>query len=262
MSNGMNDVLSKEFTEEIWEDVNGYKLLDKIKVFIAGDATACNYPHESDNNRYPRTGWGQVFGEVFDENVQVVNCALSGRSSKIFLTEPNFEYIEKNISEGDYLIIQFGHNDCKENDKSRYTYPNGTYEKCLQKYIDTAKSKGAEPILATSVTRNLPEDETLIPYCEAVKALGEKENIPVLDIFTLSHNQLMSEPEKHTLMYMNVEPMDKRFTGFADFKKSQYYETGDKDNTHLNIDGARYVSRLAAEELKRLQHPLAKHLKG
>ena len=117
-------------------------------------------------------------------------------------------------------------------------------------------------ILATSVTRNLPDDKTLFPYRDALIALGGKESIPVLDIFTLSHNQLMSDPEKHALMYMNLEPMDKRFTDYPDFVNSQYYAKGENDNTHLNKNGARYVSRLAAEELKRLNHPLAKYLKS
>ena len=259
---GMNDIMSLEFSEPVWEDVSGFKIFaDKTKIFIAGDSTACNYPHTGTPNRCPRTGWGQVFGELFDSDIQVVNCAISGRSSKSFLKELNFKFISEKISEGDYLIIQFAHNDCKESDKSRYTSPDdNSYQECLYKYIYAARNAGAHPILATSITRNVADDNTLVPYCEALKELGEKENIPVLDIYSLSREQLLTSPEVHTSMYMVLEPQDKRFTDLPDFVNSEYYESGSVDNTHLNINGARYIAKLAARELLRLNHPLAEHL--
>lgn len=258
----MNKALSQEFAEPLWEDVNDFRLInDKIKIFIAGDSTACNYPHTGDNNRYPRTGWGQVLGECFDDRVQVVNCAISGRSSKSFMREPNFDFICKKISRGDYLIIQFAHNDCKIEDKSRYTSPNdNSYQECLYQYIEAARSAGAHPVLATPITRNIAGDETLVPYCESIKELEKKEGIPVLDIYALTRKQLRSAPEEHTLMYMVLEPQDKRFMGFQDFAYSEYYSEGSSDNTHLNINGARYIAKLAAQELRRQSHPLAEYL--
>ena len=260
--NEMNNIMSLEFSEPVWEDVSEFKIFaDKTKIFIAGDSTACNYPHDGSPNRYPRTGWGQVFNELFDSSVQVVNCAISGRSSKSFLKEANFDYISENISEGDYLIIQFAHNDCKESDKSRYTSPyDNSYQECLGEYISAARRAGAHPILATPVTRNVSGDETLVPYCEAIKQLGEKENIPVLDIYALSREHLLTSPEAHTSLYMVLEPQDKRFTDVPAFADSEYYEIGSEDNTHLNINGARYISKLAADELKRLNLSLAGHL--
>ena len=258
----MNKALSQEFEEELWENVNDFRLSDnKIKIFIAGDSTACNYPHNGNKSRYPRTGWGQVFGERFSDKVQVVNCAISGRSSKSFMREPNFDFIRKNISGGDYLIIQFAHNDSKESDKSRFTSPfDGTYQESIYNYINAARNAGANPILATPVTRNIPDDNTLVPYCDAIKELGKNENIPVLDIYSVSNGHLKSGPEKHTLFYMRLQPKDERFTKFPDFIMSEYYENGSSDNTHLNIVGARYISQVAADELKRLRHPLANYL--
>ncbi len=255
--------MSHEFTEPIWEDIFEFKLLNKTKIFIAGDSTACNYPHNGANNRYPRTGWGQVFGERFDNSIQIVNCALSGRSSKSFLYEPNFDFIYRKISYGDYLIIQFGHNDCKSEDLSRYTSPKDrTFQECLCKYIAVARRVGAHPILATPVTRNIIDDETLVPYCDAIKTLGKTEQIPVMDIYTLSHEQLVNSPVAHSHMYMILKPYDPRFIGFSGFNESEYYKDGCIDNTHLNINGARYISKLASYELRRLRHPLAEHLLG
>ena len=258
----MNNVHALEFSEPLWEDVYDIKLNpEKIRIFIAGDSTACNYPHTGNPNRYPRTGWGQVFGELFDENVQVVNCAISGRSSKSFMKEKNFKYICDNIAEGDLLIIQFAHNDSKESDKSRYTSPaDGSYQKSIYQYINAARTKGATPILATPVTRNIASDDTLLPYSDALKAIGEKEGIAVLDIYELSHTHLLQSPEEHTLFHMVLEPRDKRFCGYKDYVNSEYYADGSKDNTHLNIDGARYISRLAADEIKRADLEIARYI--
>lgn len=262
MSGEMNDLLNLEFSEPLQEDVNDFCLADdKIRVFIAGDSTACNYPHIGKPNRYPRTGWGQVFGERFNDKVQVVNCAISGRSSKSFMTEINFGYIRDNIRKGDYLIIQFAHNDSKESDKSRYTSPaDGSYQECINKFIAIAKDKDANPILATSVARNVLADESLVPYADALKKLGIHENIPVLDIYALSNAQLKKAPETHGLLHMNLVAHDSRFTDYPEFADSEYYETGSRDNTHLNINGARLIAGYAADELKRLAHQLAEYL--
>lgn len=229
---------------------------DKIRIFIAGDSTACNYPHEGENNRFPQTGWGQVFGEMFTDEAVVVNCARSGRSSKSFLREDNYRFISDNIQKGDYLFIQFAHNDCKSEDLQRYTSPHdNSYQECIYKFINTAKDVGAYPVLCTSITRNLPSDTTLVPYGNALKQIGEAENLPVLDLYKRTH--ALMNPE----FYMRLEPHDKRFISNPEFVRSQYYESGSKDNTHLNINGARAIAEIAAEELKKINHELIKYLK-
>ncbi len=275
----VNVTLKAEFTYQDYPDLVGGLVFDvtvkagrgtvkteldksKIRIFIAGDSTACNYPHEGENNRFPQTGWGQVFGELFDDSVLVVNCARSGRSSKSFLREENFRYIADNIQEGDYLFIQFAHNDCKAEDLSRFTSPyDNSYQECIYKFIETAKSVNAHPVLCTSVTRNIITDTTLLPYARALKEIGAKEGIPVLDIYKVTHEYL--EKNGETLAgerHMRLAPRDTRFADNPEFCRSQYYETGAKDNTHLNINGAREIAKIAAEELKRLNHPLAKFM--
>lgn len=235
----------------------------KIRIFIAGDSTACNYPHTGANNRYPQTGWGQVFGELFTDDILVVNCARSGRSSKSFLREENFRYICDNIQKGDYLFIQFAHNDCKTEDPNRYTSPNdNSYQECIYKFINTAKKAGANPVLCTSITRNILSDTTLVPYGNALKRIGAEENIPVLDLYNITHSNLEKNgAEKSAGLHMHIKPHDPRFSDNPEFLQSQYYETGSTDNTHLNINGAKAIARIAADELKRLNHPLTKYLK-
>lgn len=258
-----DNLMSLEVVEENTGDIGEIKSDNNtIKIYIVGDSTACNYPHEGENNRFPQTGWGQVFGELFTDKVQVVNCAISGRSSLSLLREKNYEYLCENISEGDYLIIQFAHNDCKKEDPSRYTSPyDGSYQDCIMKYVSIAQRAGANPIFATSITRNVPTDHTLEPYGEALKRLGREKNIPVLDLYEITHSLLKRDgAEARGRMHMNIDVHDERFLSNPEYLRSQYYE-GRQDNTHLNIIGAREISGFAADELKRINHPLAKYLK-
>ncbi|MGM9936195.1 MAG: rhamnogalacturonan acetylesterase [Candidatus Ornithomonoglobus sp.] len=262
MSKQNDNIMSLEIVEENTGDIGEIKEDSSIiKVYIAGDSTACNYPHTGENNRFPQTGWGQVFGELFDERVRIVNCAISGRSSLSLLRENNYQYICDNIAKGDYIIIQFAHNDCKREDPSRYTSPeDGTYQKCIMTYVNTARKAGAEAIFATSITRNNPSDHTLEPYGEALKKLGREENIPVLDLYKITHGLLERDgADVRSRMHMNIDVHDARFTDNPEYLRSQYYE-GRQDNTHLNIIGAREIARFAADELRRLDHPLAKYL--
>lgn len=234
-----------------------------VRIFIAGDSTACNYPHTGEANRYPQTGWGQVFGELFDSTIGVVNCARSGRSSKSFLKEENFTIIQNNIKSGDYLFIQFAHNDCKADDANRYTSPDdGSYSSYIGKYIETAKNAGAQPVLCTPVTRNILNDNSLLPYAEELKRISQNEHITLLDIYSVTNALLKRDGESgREWMYMHIMPHDKRFIHYKDFCRSQYYECERHDNTHLNINGAHAVAEIAAKELARAAHPLAYHLK-
>lgn len=274
--------LTAEFTFQNHPDLNGTITFDitvpagkneisaasidtnKIRLFIAGDSTACNYPHSGENNRYPQTGWGQVFGELFNDEILVVNCARSGRSSKSFLQEENYRFLCDNIQKGDYLFIQFAHNDSKIQDSNRYTSPDdGTYQDCIYQFINTARNVSAFPVLCTSITRNILEDTTLIPYADALKKIGQTENIPLLDLYTATHRLLEKEGgKKANEIYLRLQPRDPRFTNNPEFTRSQYYDCGEiTDNTHLNINGAKIVAGLAAQELKRIKHPLSQYLK-
>lgn len=263
MSKQNDNLMELEIVEENTGEIGEIKEdSGTIKVYIAGDSTACSYPHTGENNRYPQTGWGQVFGELFDERVQIVNCAISGRSSLSLLREKNYQYICDNIANGDYIIIQFAHNDCKKEDPSRYTSPeDGTYQDCIMTYVSTARRAGAKAIFATSITRNVLSDHTLEPYGEALKKLGSEENIPVLDLYKITHGLLERDgAEVRGRMHMNIDVHDERFISNPEYLRSQYYE-GRQDNTHLNIIGAREIAGFAAEELKRLKHPLAGYLR-
>jgi len=154
----------------------------KTRIFVAGDSTASNYGLDV----APRMGWGQVFDRMIKAgDVKVVNVAQSGRSSRSFVTEGWFKLIEDNIKPGDYLLVQFGHNDEKcaakgaVDVKFRCTYPGAladttakglpaemSFQGSLERYVKMAKAKGATPVLITPTTR-IVQDKSIKDYEEA-----------------------------------------------------------------------------------------------
>lgn len=221
--------------------------MKKKKLYIAGDSTACIYPHFGEDNQFPRTGWGQVIDRFLPEYT-IVDLALSGRSSKSFKTEDNFRYLCENISSGDYLVIQFGHNDSKKQDPSRYTAPDGEYQESLMEYVRLARRHGAAPILATSISRNRPSDASLEEYVDAVRRLADIEAIPLIDMYLATNNYInKSGTAAATELFMNVNKNDERFIADLRFNGSEYKDKYTFDNTHLNINGALFIAEFAAD---------------
>lgn len=221
--------------------------MKKKKLYIAGDSTACIYPHFGEDNQFPRTGWGQVIDRFLPEYT-IVDLALSGRSSKSFKTEDNFRYLCENISSGDYLVIQFGHNDSKKQDPSRYTAPDGEYQESLMEYVRLARRHGAAPILATSISRNRPSDASLEEYVDAVRRLADIEAIPLIDMYLATNNYInKSGTAAATELFMNVNKNDERFITDLRFNGSEYKDKYTFDNTHLNINGALFIAEFAAD---------------
>ncbi len=173
------------------------------RIFVVGDSTASNYSREV----LPRMGWGQVFDRLLkaDAPARVVNLAQSGRSSRSFITEGWFKILADGLQAGDYLLIQWGHNDEKCDTTgsldwvNRCTYPNdangtpqvaktldklpaGTtaddlsFQRSLEKYIVLARSKGATPVLITPVTR-INQDKTVTAYVEGAFPIARSTHI-------------------------------------------------------------------------------------
>lgn len=212
-------------------------------LYVIGDSTAASY----DQDRYPLTGWAQVMQSYFDpDKLKVINKARSGRSSKSFLEEGTWAEIRDILRPGDYVLIQFGHNDSKQDDPNRYTDPDTTYREYLNTYIDDTQSKGAIPILATSINRNIWESDSILKdtmggYPDAVRALASKRSITLIDVHLLTRN-LFEElgREKTTALFMHFAP-----------NLWLHYPEGRDDNTHLQETGAREVCKLVVDELAR-----------
>jgi lysophospholipase L1-like esterase len=230
--------------------LTGCQSTDKpFTIFTMGDSTmACKKPEV-----YPETGWCQVLDSLFDKTVTISNHAVNGRSTKSFIDEGRWQAVLDSLKPGDYIFIQFGHNDRKDYDSTRYTTPFGTYSENMEKFVNETREKGATPVLFTSIVRRKfgadgKLTDTHGDYPVATRQVAEKLNVPLIDLEKITKdwiNSLGDEPSK--AMYLWTGPNEK-------------FPEGRKDDTHLCENGAKEVARLAMEESKKQWLPFTKHL--
>jgi lysophospholipase L1-like esterase len=221
----------------------------KIKVWMIGDSTMCTY----EPTRAPITGWGMPFAYFFDSTVAMANRARGGRSTRTFLSENRWQPIADSIEEGDYVLIQFGHNDEAKEPQyaARYTsVPD--YKTNLIKFITETRVKRGTPVLITPVTRMKFDTtgkalETHTEYTNAVFEVSKKYNTPVIDLDKKSRELLQQMgPKNSKLLFMQYEPGEEPL-----------FPEGQKDNTHFNEYGARRIAQLVLAEIKNLKLELA-----
>ncbi|MFM9447394.1 rhamnogalacturonan acetylesterase [Streptomyces acidiscabies] len=202
-------------------------------LYIAGDSTAAQkYAPAA-----PETGWGMALPFFLHKGIAVANHAVNGRSSKSFVDEGRLAAILGLIEPGDFLLIQFAHNDEKAEDPTRYTEPWTTYQDHLRLYINGARAKGAHPVLATPIERRRfnaqgTSQPTHGEYPASMRALASAEDVPLLDTQALSLALWQQLGVEETKKYFN-------------------WTATEQDNTHFNPPGAIAVARLVARELVR-----------
>jgi len=213
---------------------------DAITLHLVGDSTVADQPTDG----YPYAGWGQMLPCLLKHDVIVANHSASGRSSRSFVGEGRWDEALRQIKPGDYVFVQFGHNDQKT-DEARHTDPDTTYVQFLGKYIEDALDKGARPILVTSVQRRYFEEDGSLRdthglYPEAVRKLAEERGIPLIDLAEKS-GRLLEElgPEASRSLFMHGAPGE--FANFAG---------GIEDNTHFQELGALRIAQLVAEGIR------------
>jgi lysophospholipase L1-like esterase len=213
------------------------------RIFWAGDSTVA----QNTINSYPQTGIGQVMSLYLKEDVVIYNFAKNGRSTKSFINEGTLDKIKEELKEGDFLFIQFGHNDQKP-DEERSTLPFSTYQENLSLYIEAARNCGAYPVLITSLYRRLfsedghIKDEVHFKYPDAMMQLGEKLNVPVIDLCEKSKELLEKTGDENSKKW------------FMHLKKGEFQShiEGLEDNTHLKYEGAVTMAGLVIEGIKEL----------
>ena len=216
-------------------------------IFWAGDSTcACNK-----FATYPQTGIAQAFDRYTRADVVIYNHAVNGRSTKSFIDESRLASIYDEITKGDFLFIQFGHNDEKINDPARYSEPHGEFITNLGKFVNVARNKGAYPLFITSVERRLfDENGELKPsehteYVKGMKEAAERFDVPVADLFTKSREFLVKiGDEDSKKYYMNLAPGE-----------ALWAPEGKVDNSHLKYEGAMLYAGMIADEIKKLGEP-------
>ena len=222
---------------------------DRITVYLAGDSTMSNKQPKA----FPETGWGMPFSSFFDSTVTVDNRAQNGRSTKTFISEGLWDSIIGSLQEGDYVFIQFGHNDEVPTKKS-YINEQG-YRDNLARFIRETRAKKANPILLTPVARRKFDTTGTIVgthevYSAIVRQLAAEQKVPLIDLDKDSQALLQKlGPEESKKLFNYLTPGE-----------SINYPKGQADNTHFNERGARKVAEIVLEGIRSLKLELARHI--
>jgi lysophospholipase L1-like esterase len=226
--------------------------LRNIKVYLIGDSTMSI----KEVRAYPETGWGMPFAYFFDATVSVDNRAKNGRSTKTFLNEGLWQSVAEDLKEGDYVFIQFGHNDEVKEKTDRYTTPE-EYKTNLARFVSETRAKKAIPILLTPVIRRKFDTsghivETHEIYSNLVRSVAKEQNVPLIDLDKKSQALLQQYGEENSkLLFDWLEPGE-----------HPNYPEGRQDNTHFNEVGARKIAELVLEEMKALHLELVGRIRA
>lgn len=211
-------------------------------VYVIGDSTASVYA----GSLYPRMGWAQPLQDYFAPACATIqDKALSGRSSKSFYDEGAWTPIRNALKAGDFVLIQFGHNDEKITEAALGTDPFTTYEKYLSIYLDDAQAKGATPILLTSINRNSWSggvlQDTHGDYPVAMRQLAQARQVSLVDATALTKTYFERIGQAATTKL------------FMDLAAGEFpnYPSGNTDNTHLQETGARTIAQMILADLYR-----------
>jgi lysophospholipase L1-like esterase len=220
-------------------------------VYLAGDSTMATKPLE-----LPERGWGMALHGLMKDPAMIQNHAVNGRSTRSFLAEGRWSRIAAALQPGDFVIIQFGHNDEKIDRPAVGTDAAGAFRDNLRRFIRETRARGATAILATPVARRkFDQAGKLQPthgaYPAAIRAVAAEENVALLDLEAATSRWLQEvgdEPSRKFFMW--IEPG--RYREIPD---------GRKDDTHFVEAGAVEVAALAAAQLREQHLPLARWLK-
>jgi lysophospholipase L1-like esterase len=219
-------------------------LAQKTNVYLIGDSTMANKVKPTEN---PEHGWGQVLPTFFMDNIAVVNKAVNGRSTRSFINEKRWDSIYKVLKKGDYVFIQFGHNDEKIADSTRYTNPHTAYRYNLIRFVNDSRAKGAIPILFSSIVRrNFNEQGVLIPthgdYPLETRLVAQEYKVPFIDLeYYTELLETSYGPEKSKKLHLH-------------FKAGEvpYYSKDKDDDTHLSYKGANEIAGIAVNQIRLL----------
>ena len=221
----------------------------KIKVWLIGDSTMAN----KEIKAYPETGWGMPFRYFFDSNVEVDNRAKNGRSTKSFIDEKLWQPVVDNLNEGDYVLIQFGHND-EVKTKKTYTTEE-EFKNFLIRYVTESRSKKAIPILITPVARRKFDaagkvEGTHEVYSAIVRDVAKQLNVPLIDLDKKSQALLQEMGAENSKWLYN----------YLDANEHPNYPEAHKDDTHFSELGARKMAGIILAEIKNLHLDLANRI--
>lgn len=213
-----------------------------ITIYTIGDSTMANKPDPDEN---PERGWGQVLPTFLNEHATVQNHAVNGRSTRSFRDRKHWDPVYEQIQKGDYVFIQFGHNDQKKTDATRYTNPHTAYRHNLIRYIKETREKGGIPVLFTPIVRRRFNSEGALidahgVYPLEMRLVAREYDVPLIDLQYLTEQLEESYgAEDSVKLHLHFEP-----------NEHSYIPKGITDNTHLSVLGATEIAKLAVEALQ------------
>ncbi|MBU2494212.1 MAG: rhamnogalacturonan acetylesterase [Bacteroidetes bacterium] len=220
-------------------------------IYLTGDSTIA----EKLTEKKPETGWGEKLDLFLNGNIKIDNRARNGRSTRTFINEGRWQDIINNLNQGDYVLIQFGHNDQSKQKLDRYTPPDD-FNNNLKKFVTETRSRNALPVLITPVVRRRFNDKGVFydvhgEYPDLVRNVAEEFNVPLIDLHKKSKELLINlGEEKSKELFLILEP-----------GKYVNYPSGLDDNTHFSEYGAEIVAGLIAQGINELNIDLKKYLK-
>jgi len=221
-------------------------------LFLAGDSTMADKP----DLELPERGWGQLLRELVRPPMILDNRAVNGRSTRSFIDEGRWDALLDALAPGDWVVIQFGHNDEKTADPARFTDPDGAYRTNLQRFVRSTRARGGNPVLATSVVRRRFDEagefvDSHGDYPRVVREVATEEGVPLLEMENLTRDLVRrSGPDGSRSLYLHFEPGE--HPGLP---------KGCHDDTHFSELGARLVAELAVREMVRVHLPIARYLR-
>ena len=222
-----------------------------ITVYLAGDSTMAEKLLE----KRPETGWGEALQQFFKpDKVRIENHAKNGRSTRTFIEEKLWQGIIDKLKKGDFVFIEFGHNDAAKDRTDRYTPPED-YRRNLIRFITEVREKQANPVLLTPVMRRRFDKDGKFQdshgqYPDIVRAVAVENSVPLIDMHRKSEKVLMRYgPEESRKLFLQLKP-----------NENVNYPQGIEDNTHFSPLGAEVMARLAVEGIRELKLKLAMFL--
>ncbi|MCR5245640.1 MAG: glycoside hydrolase family 88 protein [Bacteroidales bacterium] len=223
-----------------------------VTLHLIGDSTMAQKDTTGGN---PERGWGMYFGEYFDSSVRVVNYARNGRSTKSFIDEGRWDLVKMDLRPGDYVFVEFGHNDAKETSPERYAPAWGAFSDNLRLFIDESRAQGAIPVLLTPVARRKFENGVFVPhthgdYPAAMKAVAAGTETFLIDMEAATEAWIAQAGDSASKPYfMWVEP-----------GTVEALPEGRQDDTHSTEIGARRNCRIVCDSLRAGIPALARHI--
>ena len=257
-------IKQREQTKLVWDD--------KLTLEITGDAPACSSiriePAESavptvylcgnstvvDQDYEPWASWGQMIPRWFDDQVVFANYAESGETASTFIAAGRLKKILSMLKAGDYVFVEFGHNDQKQKFAGAGAYYNFAF--CLKQFIDEARQRQATIVFCTPTQRRNFDSEGHIrethgDYPDAMRAVAARENVPVIELHDMTRTffeTLGVEGSKRSLVHYPANTFPGQGKAL-------------EDNTHFNPYGAYEISKMVVEGMKQLRLPLTDHLR-